>query len=105
MVVAWTPYAVLCMWQTYAVGPQNPWFSASAVLFAKLASVYNPLIYFFTSEKFQKQTLTLLHRSSWEPREITFIPSLDIRNWRIINRKFNFERVVTREALPQETEL
>ena len=105
IIAAWTPYAVLCMWQTYALGPDNPWFSASAVLFAKLATVYNPLIYFFTSQKFQKQTLTFLCRSSWEPREIPFVPSLDVRKWRILNRKCNFVTVMTAEALPQETEL
>ena len=105
IIAAWTSYAVLCMWQTYALGPENPWLSASAVLFAKLATVYNPLIYFFTSQKFQKQTLTFLCRSSWEPREITFVPSLDVRKWRILNRKCNFETVMKVEALPQETEL
>ena len=82
IILAWTPYALICMWETYAASPESPWFSASAVLSAKLASVYNPLIYFFTSEKFQRHTLSLFGQALQEKRVVT-IPSLNVRKWKI----------------------
>ncbi len=45
--------------------------SASAVVFAKLGSVYNPLIYYFTSKRFQNYTLKLIGRV----RHNTVIPT------------------------------
>lgn len=63
-VVAWGPYAAVSIAELCATGSVNPRVSALPALFAKSAAIYNPLIYFLSSQKFRGQAVDLLH-SIW----------------------------------------
>ncbi|XP_023223957.1 visual pigment-like receptor peropsin isoform X3 [Centruroides sculpturatus] len=48
--LAWTPYAILCMWTVFADPSTVPSFlTLLPPLFAKASTVFNPFIYFFTN--------------------------------------------------------
>ncbi|CAG2250420.1 OPN3 [Mytilus edulis] len=51
---AWTPYAVAAFWVAFGFGELPVIVSTSASMFAKSASVWNPLIYVYTNKQFRK---------------------------------------------------
>ncbi|XP_063447711.1 opsin-3-like [Mytilus trossulus] len=51
---AWTPYAVTAFWVAFGFGELPVIVSTSAAMFAKSASVWNPLIYVYTNKQFRK---------------------------------------------------
>lgn len=50
----WSPYAVVSLWTAYGCKGEVPVrITLIAVLFAKLSTVVNPLIYFMLNKKFR----------------------------------------------------
>lgn len=58
-VVAWSPYAVLCLWTIFAApSTVPPFLTLIPPLFAKSSTVFNPLIYFLTNPKLRTAILS-----------------------------------------------
>lgn len=60
-IVAWTPYAVLCLW-TFFASPLTvpPFLTLIPPLFAKASTVFNPIIYFMSNPKLRAGILATL---------------------------------------------
>ena len=57
--VAWSPYAVLCLWTIFAEpSTVPPFLTLIPPLFAKSSTVINPLIYFLTNPKLRAAILS-----------------------------------------------
>lgn len=51
---AWTPYALVAFWVAFGFGTLPPIASTIPAMFAKSASIWNPMIYVFTNKQFRR---------------------------------------------------
>ncbi|GFX10931.1 visual pigment-like receptor peropsin [Trichonephila clavipes] len=59
--VAWTPYAVLCLWTIFShPSTVPPFLTLIPPLFAKASTVFNPFIYFMSNPKLRAGILATL---------------------------------------------
>nr|AXN75735.1 opsin [Exaiptasia diaphana] len=58
--MAWTPYAIMSLKTVFTPNHGPPLLSVAAAMFAKMASCYNPIIYFFMYHKFRSATISLV---------------------------------------------
>ncbi|XP_071115984.1 opsin-5-like [Haliotis cracherodii] len=75
--VCWTPYAVKSIWESYG-NPRSlpPFFAVGPVIFAKLSSCLNPMLYVLMSKRFRKRyldTIKCKKRNRMYPSSITTI--------------------------------
>ncbi|GIY46039.1 hypothetical protein CEXT_287461 [Caerostris extrusa] len=59
--VAWTPYAVLCLWTIFD-SPRTvpPFLTLIPPLFAKASTVFNPIIYYLSNPKLRAGILATM---------------------------------------------
>ena len=69
-ILAWFPYALVCLLEVIDPGLVSPRLSAAPALLAKSAGIYNPLIYFMSSKKFKSQTLAILGKFMIRSRQV-----------------------------------
>ncbi|XP_067119138.1 opsin-5-like [Centruroides vittatus] len=60
-IIAWSPYAVVCLWQSYIDNSLSRIYIIVAALFCKSATAYNPFIYMFMSKSMQKETSKMFY--------------------------------------------
>ncbi|XP_071082130.1 visual pigment-like receptor peropsin [Haliotis cracherodii] len=59
--LCWMPYAIISLWATFGKAASVPtWLTVAPVMFAKLSSCINPVIYIVVSSKFRHRYLALL---------------------------------------------
>ncbi|XP_054709339.1 rhodopsin-like [Uloborus diversus] len=60
-IIAWFPYAIVCLNGTYGDPEAIPWtFRIIAALFCKTATTTNPILYLFMSKGFRRETVETL---------------------------------------------
>lgn len=72
--VAWSPYAIICLWSVFGDPAEIPlWAATAPALFAKSSTFYNPVIYVATNKQFRKSFFSLLscHRENNESHQIS----------------------------------
>ena len=58
--VAWSPYAIICLWSAFGDPAQIPlWAATAPALFAKSSTFYNPIVYVATNRQFRRSFLSL----------------------------------------------
>ncbi|XP_022104350.1 visual pigment-like receptor peropsin [Acanthaster planci] len=62
-VIAWTPYAVVCIWVVFSRLELNTATALAPTLFAKSSCMMNPLIYFIASSRYRRDFLRMFRAS------------------------------------------
>jgi len=70
--IAWGPFASLCIWEMVTEPKDIPeLYRVVVCLFAKSATAYNPFIYFFMFKGFRRDTVNVLKRFFYDPHDLS----------------------------------